>query len=91
MQPREPLREGDIEAAQAITHSHIAEYAEDGTMIIKTVLESLDSPTPRSRVNPFQLQASSSMAAQVYDEIPNLTPPPTPQPKRSRVGVIIQM
>ena len=43
MKAREPMVDGDVNAAEAVTHTRYAETQDDGTTIIKHIVESLDS------------------------------------------------
>jgi hypothetical protein len=89
MKPRTPLVVGDVESADVVTHRRIAVTQPDGTQVISHVLESLDPSPALPTVKPIQIQASSSTTQLNYDDIhvPNMSPPPTPQPRRSRVRI----
>jgi hypothetical protein len=85
---REPMVDGDLDSAEAVTHTRVAETQNDGTTIFKHVTESLDTT------------ASSSLAGQntmegmprnddFNDQMPDVSPPQTPRPRKSRVSLTV--
>lgn len=82
---REPMVDGDVDSAEAVTHTRIAEAQDDGSVIFKHVLESLDSPIPKSSVDAIQLEATQ--AREDFNDY-NMSPPQSPRPRISRVSVL---
>lgn len=85
--------DGDVALADAVTYKRHLETQEDGSVIVKEVLVSMDSPTPTSSANPLQSRANPTQfdgAVENYnqEDIHNLPPPQTPPPRKSRVSVI---
>jgi hypothetical protein len=80
------MRDGDVESSGAVTHTRIAEPQDDGTTIIKTILESLDSSPPISRQQmDIELQPVNN---DFHDEqMQNMTPPQSPRPRKCRVSI----
>jgi hypothetical protein len=85
MRPRQTMVDGDVDSAEAVTHTRFAETQDDGSIIIRQVLESLDSPIPTSTAAPMQWEVMQDFN---NEEIPNMTPPQTPPPRKHRVRVI---
>jgi hypothetical protein len=87
MKAREPMVEGDIHSAKAVTLRRFAETQNDGTTIIKHVLESLDSSRPRPTVGhmPIPSQAVNDFND---DQMQGISRPQTPTPKKCRVSII---
>jgi hypothetical protein len=81
---KNPMVDGDIRSATAVTHKNITETKEDGTTVTRRILVSLDRPcdplpalTPRSEV-PF-----------IEHEVEDITSAPTDKtnPNCSRVRI----
>jgi hypothetical protein len=88
MKPREPMVEGSVDAAETVTHTKYAEIQDDGTTIIKTILESLDSDT--SNPSPSLAGQSQTHQDNQYNEpMPDISPPHTPRQRKSRVSIDI--
>ena len=81
------MADGDVDSAEAVTHTRIAELQEDGTTIIKHVLESLDSPPSSSTTGRMQKPPNPPNNDFNNDQMQDMSPPPTPSPKKSRVSV----
>jgi len=83
---REPLVDGDVESAEAVTNTRIAVPQDDGTVIYKHVLESLETPRstgePKPRDNPLFVDDPN------YDQIHNMSPPPPSQTRTRRVSLL---
>ena len=47
-----PMVDGNVQSAQADTHTRIAVTKDDGTVVIKQVLESLDTPPQKLTAKP---------------------------------------
>lgn len=77
--------DGDVDSAQAVTHTRIAVTQNDGTVVIKKVLESLDAAPQRSAVEPSELELPRVMDDPFFDHM-NMSPPPTGPPKTYRVS-----
>lgn len=84
--PREPLVDGTVDTAEAVTHTRIAELQDDGTTIIKHVLESLDDPPSSSTHQQMQIDPPAPHDDFHNDLMQNMSPPQTPRPKKSRVS-----
>lgn len=79
--------DGDIESGEAVTQTRIAITHEDGSVAFKHVLESLDSH-PRSTLGTLgTIQSDVRPVREDVDigHIDNGSPPPTSQPRNSRV------
>ena len=76
--------EGDLDSAKAITHTRFAETQDDGSIIIKNVVESLD-PSPSISTLPQSSFQKPSLAENFNEQINNMSPPQSPQPKKCRV------
>ena len=82
---REPMVDGDIDAAEAVTHTRFAETQDDGTTIIKHIVESLDSKPSLSLAGQSQTHQDN-----LYNEpMPDISPPHTPRQRKSRVSIDI--
>jgi hypothetical protein len=80
--------DGDVQSAEAVTHTRIAVPQEDGSVKFEHVLESLDSSrTPLIRQLPLQDQAARD--ALDNDYIDHILPPDSPRPSRSRVCIFL--
>lgn len=79
--------EGDIHSAKAVTQRRYAETQNDGTTIIKHVLESLDSSRPRPTAghSPFLSHGADDF---FDDQMHGISRPQTPVPKKGRVSFI---
>ena len=85
---RQPMVDGDVDSAEAVTHTRVAETQNDGTTIIKHSVESLDSPIS-------SMAGQSQMAGQSFtsynnfnnDQLPEMSPPNTPRTRKSRVSI----
>ena len=53
--------EGEVESAQAVTHTRIAVTQDDGTVVIKQVLESLDNTPQQVTAEPKQPEVYSDV------------------------------
>jgi hypothetical protein len=80
--------DGDVESAEAVTHTRIAVPKEDGSMSITHVLESLDLPST-SRSGPMQMQAQHVRDNVDDDNNDHMSRPQTPRPRKSRVCIIL--
>jgi hypothetical protein len=83
--------DGDPNSSDVVTHTRYAEIQEDGSTIIKQVLVSMDSLTTKTRTKPLQLRPNEDTHAGEdynHEDIPNLSRPQTPEPRKSRVSVI---
>jgi len=77
--------DGDIDAAEAVTHTRFAETQDDGTTIIKHIVESLDSKPSLSLAGQSQTHQDN-----LYNEpMPDISPPHTPRQRKSRVSIDI--
>jgi hypothetical protein len=84
--------DGDVELAEAVTHTRIAVPQHDGSIIIDHILESLDQST--SKIDQEVPLAERDGNYEVpfgehnnnYEEM-NVSVPPSPVPKRSKVIV----
>jgi len=85
---REPMVDGDVNSAEAVTHTRIAVPQDDGSMLITEVLESLDSTPPVTITEQRQPNAQQDDVHE-YEQM-NISPPQSPQPKKSRVCDINQ-
>jgi hypothetical protein len=77
--------DGDVDSAEAVTDRRYEEVQSDGTIVIKSVLERLDSNTPSSstqQIHPLQPADDFN-----YDPNMQASPPPTPEPKKRRVSL----
>lgn len=83
---REPMVDGDVDSAEAVTHTRVAELQEDGTTIIKHVVESLDSTPTRSTAGEMQVDPPPFDNID-YDEMPDMSRPVTPRPRKSKVSI----
>jgi hypothetical protein len=82
--------DGDVNSAEAVTHTRVAETQIDGTTIIKHVLESLDSSPPITSAESLQTGSTQAMDDQHdYEQMANDSRPHTPRPRRCRVRVIL--
>jgi hypothetical protein len=79
--------DGSVDTAEAVTHTRIAELQDDGTTIIKHVLESLDEPQSSSTHQQMQIDPPAQLDDFHNDQMQNMSPPQTPRPKKSRVCV----
>jgi hypothetical protein len=84
---REPMVDGDIQSAEAVTHTRIAIPQDDGTYVIKQVLESLDTPPSNPRADTSRRATPHLENDYNYDQM-DFSPPDTPRPKKSRVSFI---
>lgn len=85
---REPMVDGDVDSAEAVTHTRIAESQDDGTTIIKHVLESLDSIQTHSTAGQMRMDSAPPLDNFNNEQLQemDMSRPPTPQPKKSRVS-----
>lgn len=81
--------DGDVDSAQAVTHTKIAVTQNDGTVVIKQVLESLDTAPQRSTGEPSELELPPVIDDPFLNHMNNMSPPPTGPPKTYRVNLII--
>jgi hypothetical protein len=83
--------DGDVDSAEAVTHTRNAELQSDGTTIIKQVLERLDSNTSRSTVGQIQMDPLPPVDDYNNDPMENMpaSPPLPPGPKKGRVSADI--
>lgn len=88
MRPRQPLVDGDIDSAEAVTHTRIAVPQEDGSIAVKVVLESLGSPPPTKATFPIQSGNTSVYNDYNDDPMDDMNPLPSPQQKKSRVRIV---
>jgi hypothetical protein len=86
MRPRQPLVEGDVESAEAVTHRRLAETQTDGTTMFKNVLESLDSKASTSTPAEMLMDPPPPTDDYFIDPMADISPPSTPRPKKSRVS-----
>ena len=82
--------EGDPRLAEAVTHTRMAIPQDDGSFVIKEILESLDTPPTDSRSDTLQrvLPQPQPENDNNYEHM-DYTPPQSPQPKKSRVRTSI--
>ena len=85
MKAREPMVDGDVNAAEAVTHTQFAETQDDGTTIIKHIVESLDSNPSSSSAGQRQTQQDNLYNEPIHD----ISPPHTPRQRKSRVNIDI--
>jgi hypothetical protein len=78
---KQPLVDGQPDSAQVVTHSKIRVMGDDGTMVMKKILESLDTPTHALSAEP----KDPDMPPIDY-EMGNISPQPVPV-KTYRVGI----
>lgn len=82
--------DGDVDSAEAVTHTRVAETQIDGTTIIKHVLESLDSSPSIPRAESLQTTTTHAMDEQHdYEQMANDSRPHTPRPSKCRVSAIM--
>jgi hypothetical protein len=83
--------DGDLDSAEAVTHTRIAETLSDGSTIVKNVLERLDSITTPSRAGRMEIDPLPPVDDFNYDATQDMpgSRPPTPVPKKRRVSVHI--
>jgi hypothetical protein len=85
---REPMVDGDVDSAEAVTHTRVAETQNDGTTIIKHIVESLDNPSSSSAGHSEMAGQSQMDAPTSHDnQMPDWSPPNTPRPRKSRVSI----
>lgn len=87
MRPKKPMVDGDVDSAKATTHTRFAETQEDGSIIIKKVLESLD-PSPSVQKKADTQFNYTHVTDNENVEMHNISPPFTPQPRKCRVNNI---
>ena len=77
--------DGDVNAAEVVTHTQFAETQDDGTTIIKHIVESLDPNPSPSLASQHQTQQDN-----LYNElIHDISPPHTPRQRKSQVNIDI--
>ena len=88
---REPIVDGDLNSAEAVTHTRVAVAQDDGTMIITEVLESLDSKPQVPQVSMAEQRDPivPRNGEDLHYEQMNISPPSSPQPRKSRVCDIL--
>lgn len=79
--------DGDVDSAQTVTHRKIASTQNDGTTIIKQVLESLDTPTERISVDPKRSEVPSGLDNSISVQMDGMSPPPNGPSRKSRVSI----
>jgi hypothetical protein len=79
--------EGDLDSAEAVTHRRYAETQEDGSVMIKQVLERLDITPPLPRSEPMKPQGPDVTDDFNNDHMGNRSPRETTPPRRSRVSL----
>ena len=78
--------DGDVDSAEAVTHTRIAEPQNDGSIVIKHVLESLDSPPLCSSAGQMTIDPRPPLVDYNNDQMQDMSPPQTPRTKKSRVS-----
>lgn len=81
--------DGDVDSAEAVTHTRIAETQNDGSTIIKHIVESLDSTPLASSAGPCQMETSTSYDDFNNEQFHDMSPPRTPRPRKSKVNFIL--
>ena len=76
--------DGDVNAAEVVTHTRFAETQDDGMMIIKHIVESLDSNPSSSSASHHQTQQDNLYKELIHD----ISPPHTPRQRKSRVNIL---
>ena len=79
--------DGDLDSAEAVTHTRYAEIQPDGTTIIKQFLQSLDSAPIGVPDRPMRIETPRPVENFNDDQMQDLndSPLPTPSAKKSRV------
>ena len=80
--------DGDVDSAEAVTHTRIAVPQSDGTVEIQQVLKALDTSSLRIGPEPLQLEGPPATDDFNYDQMENMSPPQLPPPKKNRVSLI---
>jgi hypothetical protein len=84
---REPLVDGELDSSEAVTHTRMAVTQDDGTVVMKHVLESLDTPPQRLTAEPNQVEIPPSVDNANYEQIQDMSPPPIERSRKSRVSI----
>ena len=79
--------DGDVNSASTVTHTRIAVTQDDGTVVIKQVLESLDTPHTRLTAERIRSEVPPSFDDPQFEQMDNMSPPPTRQQKRCHVSI----
>lgn len=82
--------DGDVESSKAVTHTRIAVTQNDGSVVIKHVLESLDTPPQISMAPSKQLDVLPNNDDTIFNDMPNMSPPPSAPPRTYRVSVSLK-
>jgi hypothetical protein len=80
---KQPMVDGEPDSAQVVTHKQITVISDDGTMVKKKVLESLDTPAPSAAAEPKAPEIPPT-----DHEMDNMSPQPEPI-KIYRVGIFV--
>jgi hypothetical protein len=82
---RNPIVDGELDSARAVTHTKVTVINDDGTVDVKRVIESLDTPKPTSIPNPKRPEMPDQDYEMDY-EIDNMSSAPNHR-KAYRVGI----
>jgi hypothetical protein len=93
---REPMVDGDVDSAEAVTHTRIAETQYDGTTVFKHIVESLDNPIlslagDSQFAGQSQMDASTSHENFNDDQLRDMSPQNTPRHRKSRVSIYLNI
>ena len=80
--------DGDVQLAQAVTHTRIAVTKDDGTVVIKQVLESLDTPQ-KLTAKPKRPEFYSNIDQLNFEPMDYNSSPQTGQSKRYWVSIFL--
>lgn len=78
--------DGDIDSAEAITHTRIAVTQNDGTVLLQQVVETLDSPPQKSKSNLRRSDDYPGMDDHI-EHMQDMSSPPPGQAKKKRVSI----
>ena len=81
--------DGDVQLAQAVTPTRIAVTKDDGIVVIKQVLESLDTPPQKLTAKPKRPEFYSNIDQLNFEPMDYNSPPQTGQSKRSWVSIFL--
>ena len=81
------MEDGDLDSAEAVTFRRYAEEQENGTTIIRNVLERLDSSPQSGMSQQIQIDTHTPQRDDFINDNGQATSPPqTPRPKKCRVS-----
>lgn len=79
--------DGDVDSAEAVTHTRISVSQNDGKVLIKQVLEKLDSPPQNPRTDIRRLDDHPGMDNPIVEHMQNMSPPPPGPARKKRVSI----